>query len=60
MIDTESTDEVNEEVVALKEEVLRAQAEVQNARRRAQQDVEKARKFALEKLCKTFCQSLTT
>ncbi|WGL16213.1 nucleotide exchange factor GrpE [Microbulbifer bruguierae] len=35
-----------------KDMVLRAQAEVQNARRRAQQDVEKAHKFGLEKLLK--------
>jgi len=32
-----------------KEDVLRAQAEVQNARRRSESDVEKARKFALER-----------
>lgn len=37
------------EIPALKEQVLRAQAEVQNVRRRAEQDVEKAHKFALEK-----------
>lgn len=37
------------EVAALKEQALRAQAEVQNTRRRAEQDVEKARKYALEK-----------
>ncbi|WP_299595479.1 nucleotide exchange factor GrpE [uncultured Microbulbifer sp.] len=35
-----------------KDMVLRAQAEVQNARRRAQQDVEKAHKFGVEKLIK--------
>ncbi|MBB5210942.1 nucleotide exchange factor GrpE [Microbulbifer hydrolyticus] len=35
-----------------KDMVLRAQAEVQNARRRAQQDVEKAHKFGVEKLLK--------
>jgi molecular chaperone GrpE len=35
---------------AAKEQVLRAQAEVQNARRRAEQDVEKAHKFGQEKL----------
>jgi molecular chaperone GrpE len=40
---------VDEQIAALKEDVLRAQAETQNARRRAEQDVEKARKFALEK-----------
>lgn len=33
-----------------KENALRAQAEVQNARRRAEQDVEKAHKFSLEKI----------
>ncbi len=33
-----------------KEQSLRAQAEVQNARRRAEQDVEKAHKFGLEKI----------
>lgn len=40
---------LQEEVAQLKEQALRAQAEAQNARRRAEQDVEKARKFALEK-----------
>lgn len=40
---------VDEQITALKEDILRAQAETQNARRRAEQDVEKARKFALEK-----------
>jgi len=33
-----------------KEQVLRAQADAQNARRRAEQDVEKAHKFGLEKM----------
>jgi molecular chaperone GrpE len=33
-----------------KEQALRAQAEAQNARRRAEQDVEKAHKFGLEKI----------
>ncbi|MBX2808384.1 MAG: nucleotide exchange factor GrpE [Cellvibrionaceae bacterium] len=37
------------DIADLKEQVLRAQADAQNARRRAEQDVEKARKFALEK-----------
>ena len=36
-------------LASAKEQVLRAQAEEQNARRRAQQDVEKAHKFGLEK-----------
>jgi molecular chaperone GrpE len=39
-----------EEIADLKHQFLRAHAETQNARRRAEQDVEKARKFALEKL----------
>lgn len=37
------------EVASAQEQVLRASAEMQNARRRAQQDVEKAHKFALDK-----------
>lgn len=40
---------LQEEVASLKEHVLRTEAEAQNTRRRAEQDVEKARKFALEK-----------
>ncbi len=43
------SDVLTEEIADLKEQVLRAQADTQNARRRAEQDVEKARKFALEK-----------
>lgn len=37
------------EIADLKEQVLRAQAEQQNVRRRAERDVESARKYALEK-----------
>jgi molecular chaperone GrpE len=37
------------EVQALKDQVLRAQAEMENVRRRAQRDVENAHKFALER-----------
>jgi len=49
-VELDSVSEVlTEEIAELKEQVLRAQAETQNARRRAEQDVEKARKFALEK-----------
>lgn len=49
-IEDDSVSEVLvEEINALKDQVLRAQAETQNARRRAEQDVEKARKFALNK-----------
>ena len=36
----------------LKDQAVRAQAEAQNVRRRAEQDVEKAHKFALEKFAK--------
>ena len=41
---------LEEELVQAKEQSLRAAAEAQNARRRAEQDVEKAHKFGLEKL----------
>ncbi len=37
------------EIAELKEQVLRVQAEMQNVRRRAEMDVEKAHKFGLEK-----------
>ncbi|MGB0732521.1 MAG: nucleotide exchange factor GrpE [Pontibacterium sp.] len=36
-------------IAELKDQALRSQAEAQNVRRRAEQDVEKAHKFALEK-----------
>ncbi|MDO6681375.1 MULTISPECIES: nucleotide exchange factor GrpE [unclassified Oceanobacter] len=38
-----------QEIADLKEQVLRVQAEMQNVRRRAELDVEKAHKFGLEK-----------
>ncbi len=38
-----------EEIAALKDQQLRLQAEMQNIRRRAEQDVEKAHKFGLER-----------
>lgn len=41
-----------EEIATLKDQVLRAQAEQQNIRRRAELDVEKAHKFGSEKLVK--------
>lgn len=44
--------ELEDQLVTAKEDVLRAQAEAQNARRRAEQDVEKAHKFAVEKFAK--------
>ncbi|MDI3323086.1 nucleotide exchange factor GrpE [Pontibacterium granulatum] len=37
------------EAAALKDQMLRGQAEIQNIRRRAEQDVEKAHKFGVEK-----------
>ena len=37
------------EAAEAKDQVLRVQAEMQNVRRRAEQDVEKAHKFAVEK-----------
>jgi molecular chaperone GrpE len=40
---------LQEEVAAAKDSALRAQAEAQNTKRRAEQEVEKARKFALER-----------
>lgn len=42
--------ELEEQLAEAKDQVLRANAEVQNVRRRAEQDVEKAHKFGLEKL----------
>jgi len=53
---TESADEsgdalaaANQEIADLKEQMLRTQAEMQNVRRRAEADVEKAHKFGVEK-----------
>ena len=43
--------QLEEELTAAKDAVLRAQADAQNVARRAEQDVEKARKFALERFC---------
>ena len=40
--------QLHEDVAAAKDLALRAQADAQNVKRRAEQDVEKARKFALE------------
>uniref|UniRef100_UPI00249048BD nucleotide exchange factor GrpE n=1 Tax=Janibacter hoylei TaxID=364298 RepID=UPI00249048BD len=55
--EAESADALHEEIIKLQEQLaahkdmaLRAQVEEQNARRRAQQDVDRARKFAVEKL----------
>ncbi|ARU55559.1 heat shock protein [Oleiphilus messinensis] len=43
---------MTEELSKLKEQVLRSEAEMENVRRRAELDVEKAHKFALEKFTK--------
>lgn len=40
---------LEEQLASAQDQVMRAAADVQNARRRAEQDVEKAHKFALEK-----------
>lgn len=42
-------DALQDELVTAREQVLRVSAEMQNVRRRAEQDVEKAHKFALER-----------
>lgn len=47
-----SDDTLEGKVQELQEQVLRAQAEMQNVRRRSEIDVEKAHKFALEKFVK--------
>ena len=41
-----------EDMTSLKDQAVRAQAEMQNIRRRAEKDVEKAHKFGLEKFAK--------
>jgi molecular chaperone GrpE len=43
--------QLEEELTTARDAVLRAQADAQNVVRRAEQDVEKARKFALERFC---------
>lgn len=43
------TERLAAEVAAAKDQLLRAQAEMQNVRRRAEQDVEKAHKYALDR-----------
>ncbi len=42
---------LEEELEKARDTALRATAEAQNAKRRAEQDVEKARKYALERFC---------
>ncbi len=43
--------QLQEDVTDAKDAAMRAQADAQNIQRRAEQDVEKARKFALERFC---------
>jgi molecular chaperone GrpE len=45
----EMVGQLQEDVLAARDASLRAQADAQNVKRRAEQDVEKARKFALER-----------
>ena len=47
----EQIERLEEELATARDAVLRAQADSQNVTRRAEQDVEKARKFALERFC---------
>ncbi len=47
--DQQRIEQLEDELATAKENVLRATAEMQNVRRRAEQDIEKAHKFALEK-----------
>jgi molecular chaperone GrpE len=47
----EAVTQLQEELVTSRDAALRAQADAQNVMRRAEQDVEKARKFALERFC---------
>lgn len=47
--DAPTTQELAQQVEEYKDQALRAHAELENVRRRAQRDVEAARKFALEK-----------
>ena len=45
-------EKLSAEIGAFKDQAVRAQAEMQNIRRRAEMDVEKAHKFALDKFAK--------
>jgi molecular chaperone GrpE len=52
VVDASVVTDLQEEVAKLKEDLLRAQAETQNVRRRAEVDVEKAHKFSTEKFAR--------
>ena len=51
--DVEPSDapDLEAELAAAKDTALRAQADAMNMQRRAEQEIEKARKFALERIC---------
>jgi len=49
--DIETASDWEEELSAAKDAALRAQADAMNVQRRAEQEIEKARKFALERFC---------
>jgi molecular chaperone GrpE len=49
--DIETAPDWEEELSAAKDAALRAQADAMNVQRRAEQEIEKARKFALERFC---------
>ena len=51
---------LEQEVAAAKDQALRAAAETQNVRRRAEQEAEKARKFALERFVKELLSVVDT
>lgn len=48
----ETVEQLQTDLLAARDAALRAQADAQNVQRRAEQDVEKARKFALEQFAK--------
>lgn len=50
MGEVDETKRLEQEIKTLKEEVLRARAEVENIRKRAERDVEAAHKYGLERL----------
>ena len=52
-VDEESSasSDLEAELAAAKDAALRAQADAMNTQRRAEQEIEKARKFALERIC---------
>jgi len=49
--DIEAAPDWEEELAEAKDAALRAQADAMNVQRRAEQEIEKARKFALERFC---------